>query len=407
MKNNNNKTFLTYGFFAILFISLLVYWDTSLERNDLPSLLPSELSEITMEKIFPIQQESLFNLMTDVKNYPYILPSNVIDIKIIERSENTIIAQEKLIERGIVIDLLVKHTFIPYETHVIEILDGDASGTKIEQTFEKFENNTLVKNKVTFNLNGILTPFKFLPENNAIHALETVLNQFETYEASSSDLTTKIIDDLYREILKRPVDQSGLEHYHNLLTSKQITSSELRELLINSDELKSLSLPYQMISIENLNSETVDSINELYQEVLLRDVDHDGLKHFGSLLENNKLTFEELKELLLKSDERIVYEKKILKTVIKIQFGDSERKIPFDKIYNHLDLSDFKKNSEINNDTVISLNSIFNEILDRPIDDKSLQYFGILLDSKQISLDDLRTLLSEDCVYNQVRPCTP
>jgi len=407
MKKNDKKIFLAYGFFALLFISLLFYWDTSLERKNLPSFLPSELLEITIEKNFSIQQESLFNLMTDVKNYPYILPSNVIDVKIIDTTENMIIAQEKLIERGIIIDLLVKHTFIPYQTHTIEILEGDASGTKIEQTFQKNGNKTLVKNKIIFELNGILTPFKFLPKHNAIHALETILEQFEIYAESSNDETTKIIDELYREILKRPVDKPGLEYYYNLLDSKQISLSELREILINSDERKKLLLPNEIISIENLTSQTVNDINELYQEILFRPADSIGLQHFGSLIENKKLTFEELKELLLKSNEKILYEKNTLKGIIRIQFGNSEGRLPFDEKYNFLDLSDFKKNSEINNDTVISLNSIFNEILDRPIDDKSLQYFGILLDSKQISLNDLRTLLFEDCVYNQVRPCIP
>ena len=434
----NKKIILLYLIFGIFFISLLLYWDdvscysqeiiasdfyggTSvyethcIDRKNLPSILPSELSEITLQKNFSIEQQSLFNLMTNVEEYPYILPSNVIDVKIIERSENIIIAQERLIERGIAIDLLVKHTFTPYQTHVIEILEGDASGTKVEQTFQKNGDQTLVENKITFELQGVLTLFKFLPESNVIHGLETVLEQFEIYAQSFDNETTQIIDKLYREILKRPVDKEGLEHYSILLESEQISPYELRQILMNSDERKSLLLPNEIKSIESLNSQTVHDINLLYQEILHRPADMVGLKHYGSLMEHEKLTLAELKVLLQESDERKMYDKSTLSGLMVIKFGSlvsfpdrkAETVSPFPLKYALLDISDFKPISEINIDTKESLDSLFIEILGRPIDESSLQYFGVLLDSKAISLAELESMLLKDCIEDQIRPCIP
>ena len=44
-------------------------------------------------------------------------------------------------------------------------------------------------------------------------------------------------------------------------------------------------------------------VNELYLEILNRNADRDGLTHFSSLLENKKITIDELRKTLLDSDE--------------------------------------------------------------------------------------------------------
>ena len=44
-------------------------------------------------------------------------------------------------------------------------------------------------------------------------------------------------------------------------------------------------------------------VNELYLEILHRDADREGLTHFSTLLENKKMTIDDLRKTLLDSDE--------------------------------------------------------------------------------------------------------
>ena len=45
------------------------------------------------------------------------------------------------------------------------------------------------------------------------------------------------------------------------------------------------------------------TVNELYLEILHRDADREGLTHFSALLENRKMTIDDLRKKLLDSDE--------------------------------------------------------------------------------------------------------
>ena len=49
-----------------------------------------------------------------------------------------------------------------------------------------------------------------------------------------------IVDDLYHEILSRSADEVGLQHYASLLESKKMSAEDIRRILLNSDEYKSL-----------------------------------------------------------------------------------------------------------------------------------------------------------------------
>ena len=45
-----------------------------------------------------------------------------------------------------------------------------------------------------------------------------------------------IIDDLYREILRRPADNYSLQYYDSLLESGKMTVEDIRKALLESDE---------------------------------------------------------------------------------------------------------------------------------------------------------------------------
>lgn len=80
--------------------------------------------------------------MANLENYPKVLPGNYISSRIINQTINTIYAEEKVAEFGIKTKMLVKHTIIPYDKHVLEVPDGDVNGTKITEIVEGNDSST-------------------------------------------------------------------------------------------------------------------------------------------------------------------------------------------------------------------------------------------------------------------------
>lgn len=55
-----------------------------------------------------------------------------------------------------------------------------------------------------------------------------------------SDESKKIVDDLYRGILRRPADDLGLAHFGSLLESGKMTVEDIRKALLESNEYKTM-----------------------------------------------------------------------------------------------------------------------------------------------------------------------
>jgi len=222
--------------FSAIIISTLVYLDSSTDRSGLPDIGPKLIKEISFVKIVDLNKQEIFDVMADIENYPRVFPRNVISVNILEQTENELLVEEKITEIGIVSKLLVKHTLLPYEQHIIEIIDGDAQGTKIIQKFEEIDNKTKLSTFAEFKFDGVLIPFHFIPETQLIHAMDTMISNFVNYAKGLNSNSEKIVDDLYREILLRPADSIGLQHYGSLLENGEITIEELRQELLDSEE---------------------------------------------------------------------------------------------------------------------------------------------------------------------------
>ena len=264
-----------------------------------------KLNEIKTESTFNVEKEIIFNVMANVGNYPKILPQNIISVEIIEEEDNVIMAKEVLMERGIKITILAKHTLTPYSEHIIEIMDGDAKGTKIKQTFTEDEGSTKISTEVELKLKGILKSIYYLPKHNFEHAIGTVNTNFVKYAEMFKSPNAKIIDDIYRDLLLRPVDHESLEYWLPQLESGLITTDNIKNELLNSKEKKmadwnSLSNDEKLMQLSD-NTKTI--IDDLYLDLLNRPVDEHGLAYWGSLLENELITEEEIKEEIYNSKE--------------------------------------------------------------------------------------------------------
>ena len=144
-------------------------------------------------------------------------------------------------------------------------------------------------------MKGVTSIIAFLPEANLVHAMNTVISHFVEY--SKYDVYEITVDTIYQEILDRQADEESLLHFSTLLRDGQITEQDIRFALLNSEEIAT-----KQKTIDQLNEETINVINDLYEKILLREVDPEGLVYFGNLFESG-MTSDKIRVMLLESDE--------------------------------------------------------------------------------------------------------
>ena len=266
------------------------------------SVTPKKIIEFETSRLVDVPNNRIFNVMADIENFPNILPENVVSVNIVNKTDNEITAEEELFEAGIKTKLLVKHTIKPYSQHIIEIIDGDAEGTKITQYFESSGSQTKLTTDVDLNVRGATSLIAFLPEANLVHAINTVISHFVEY--SEYTVYEMTVNSIYQETLNREADKDGLLHFSTLLRDGQITEQDLRSTLLNSEERADLEMKNSVIwkTVDELDEETISVISDLYRKILLREADPEGLRLHGSLLESGT-TLDEIITMFLESDE--------------------------------------------------------------------------------------------------------
>ena len=294
--NKTDKVILIfYIFLASSFGLYVLTYDIGLEESLLEVIVPKKITEFETSRLVDISNTRIFDIMANVENFPNVLPENVVSVNILSKTDNEIIAEEELSEAGIKTKLLVKHTIKPYSEHIIEIIDGDAEGTKITQYFESVDSQTKLTTKVDLNVKGITSLVAFVPEGNLVHAINTVISHFVEY--SKYNVYEITVNSIYQEILDRQADDWALSHFSPLLRDGQITEQDLRSTLLNSEERALLEK-----TIDDLDEETINAINDLYRKILLREADPEGLLYFGNLFESG-MTLDEIRTMFIESDE--------------------------------------------------------------------------------------------------------
>lgn len=277
MKKTTKIIYISYVIIAVSLFSTYVFLDNTYrekyptEMDDpakriFPHLVKDPIIQFTIVKQFDVEFDEIYNIFRQVENYPKILPRNIQSVEIIEKDENYILAKEKFSERGLGAEFLVEHRWNENQQHSMEIVDGDAKNSKINQTFEKIGNSTKITTDVDIKLKGLLLVLRFIPQQNLMHATETALDAFLHYAKGFDDQNEKLVDDIYREILLRPADNEGLVYYSEQLKNKTTTPEEIKEILRNSDEYKLLQNEFQnknFIKHELLTSIKVGDPNDL------------------------------------------------------------------------------------------------------------------------------------------------
>ena len=97
MSRSNKIIFTFYVCLAISLISIFSWLDSSYERPNIDIQIPTEsIKEISFENIITNRtQAQMFDVLTDVKNYPKVLPNNISSVEILETTDNSITVIEE------------------------------------------------------------------------------------------------------------------------------------------------------------------------------------------------------------------------------------------------------------------------------------------------------------------------
>jgi len=315
MKKNNFLIIFSYVSLAILLVSVTFYLNSHYselypERMDSPfdAIWPDYskqyLLNLSWNKTTNIDKEILFNAISNIENHPIVLPNKILSINIINQSQNEIIVEETILQSGLPQKFLLQYSFQPHDQYSILVLDGDAKGSTMIQKFFSIGNSTIINTSIDIHVTGFFTSITFYLKSAIQTYVDDIFDLFIDYVGSSNNEQSLQIDRLYREILHRPVDVAGLTYYNEKLNNENYTLNDIKNELLNSEEKKKILEPYEWKIRNNLSSQTIESINQLYIEILNRPVDEQGLVYYGSLIDAGKLSINDLKEILMTSEEK-------------------------------------------------------------------------------------------------------
>ena len=144
------------------------------------NIVGKEISrDISLTRTVSVERENIFKIMASPEQYPQVFPENVLEVNIINQTENVIFAEETITELGVKAKLLVKHEIFPPEKHVIEILDGFADGTKMIITFSEIDSKTTISSDINIKLLGPgVELISYMEQSHFESAYGTVIDAF-------------------------------------------------------------------------------------------------------------------------------------------------------------------------------------------------------------------------------------
>ncbi len=143
---------------------------------------PESSRDFSLTQTVSVERENIFEIIASPEQYPQVLPQNILKVDIINQTENVIFAEETISEQGIRTKILVKHELFPFNKHIIEILDGDAKGSKIVMTFSEIDSKTTISSDLHLKVSGPLVPlFDLLKQSNFESVYGTVIDAFVEY----------------------------------------------------------------------------------------------------------------------------------------------------------------------------------------------------------------------------------
>jgi len=134
--------------------------------------------KIKVEKIIKAEKDKVFSTMTDFENLPSKLPHIFKSVKIISREGNSLVTEEFVKMAGRDITQKVKHVIQPTEKHEVFILEGDAKGSHIVESYEETSEGTKIIVEGDFKLAGNLNLLGFIAKGKIEKSINEVMDEF-------------------------------------------------------------------------------------------------------------------------------------------------------------------------------------------------------------------------------------
>jgi len=140
--------------------------------------LKDNVLKVKVEKIIKAEKDKVFFTMTDFENLPSKLPQIFKSIKIISREGNSLVTEEFVKMAGRDISQKVKHVIQPTEKHEVFILEGDAKGSHIVESYEEISEGTKIIVEGDFKLAGTLNLLGFFVKRKIEKSINEVMDEF-------------------------------------------------------------------------------------------------------------------------------------------------------------------------------------------------------------------------------------
>jgi len=134
--------------------------------------------KVKVEKIIKAEKDKVFSTMTDFENLPTILPQIFKSVKIISREGNSLVTNEFVKMAGREITQKVKHIIQPTVKHEVFILEGDAKGSHIVESYEETSEGTKIIIEGDFRLAGNLNLLGFFAKGKIEKSINEVMDEF-------------------------------------------------------------------------------------------------------------------------------------------------------------------------------------------------------------------------------------
>ena len=150
------------------------------------------MPKVRVEKIIKAEKDRVFSIITDFENLPSKLPQIFKSIKIISRDDHSITTEESVRMAGRDITQKVRHVLYPSHKHEVFILEGDAKGSHIVETYEKTSGGTKIIVDGDFKLAGKLGLLGFIAKLKIEQNISEIMDEFAILLMSDSINDEKI-----------------------------------------------------------------------------------------------------------------------------------------------------------------------------------------------------------------------
>tara|TARA_X000000368_G_scaffold164989_1_gene130149 strand:- start:730 stop:1167 length:438 start_codon:yes stop_codon:yes gene_type:complete len=144
------------------------------------------MPKFSFTKLVDIDRDVFFAISTDYEKFTKILPEYFLELKIIEKKDNTTIIFETLKFLGKTVNVTTEHVVEKPDRHIVKMLDGQAKGTVFDETYEKVGEQTKVTIEVDFVLSGGLKILGMFAKSKIESSMKTVLDEFANYAKDHS-----------------------------------------------------------------------------------------------------------------------------------------------------------------------------------------------------------------------------